>query len=316
MAKIIYRPEPPPDVNSNKAVRRSETFLNKEASAGLFEQSLVKAQGQKQAVQNSVTAELGQEHQVESDADSLFGLKSRDSVLAATAETHTDTRADTLTDTQSANLSAAEEAAELEEIPEDAIDVADEGEQDTDSTLSSADTPSAVEVNATVQMFENIRDLNSSAESSQHTDTTASSADVNNEQDVNLAAQTAVAHSVSTTPSLESRVSSMSSMSDLIDMLETSSRLPEGNDWTLILEDDGPVSELTLSSDTDGRWNIGLQTSFDSETIDANMISDLRNQLDTAGIAVADIAFVDRAPTATLTTTQPNNVDSSTHKAV
>jgi len=126
-----------------------------------------------------------------------------------------------------------------------------------------------------------------------HADSTAISDNGNNGPDTTQTSQTAVAHSASSTvATTESRIDTISGMSDLIEMLETSSQLPAGNEWTLIL--DGPVSELTLSSGSDGRWNIELLTSFDNNVVDDNLIGDLRNQLDTAGIAVANIAFVDR----------------------
>jgi len=40
MVKIYHRPDPPPpDVDSNRAVRKTDTFLNREASAGLFQRA-------------------------------------------------------------------------------------------------------------------------------------------------------------------------------------------------------------------------------------------------------------------------------------
>jgi len=303
MVKIYHRPDPPPpDVDSNRAVRKTETFLNREASSGLFLKALAKAQGQEHAVERSKQSGVGQQHQIESD--SVDGAKTRESVQALHTETKDSPPKDSPLNAEQ-NAVKAEDKTELQATADDSIDEVDannteQDEQDTESALSTSETSAGPDANAAYQMFENIRDLRSSSEPQPRNDADSANAseNVNNEKETVITAHAAVAHSAaSTTASLQSRVDSMSSMSDLIDMLETSSQLPVGNEWTLLLDDDGPVSELKLSSDSEGRWNIDLLTSFNNEAVDDDMISNLRHQLDTAGVAVANISLVDAATT-------------------
>jgi len=315
MVKIYHRPDPPPpDVDSNRAVRRTDTFLNREASAGLFQKALVKAQGQEQAVERSKLADAGQQHQIESDSDSVLGAKTGDTQRGLNSEKNAATMSPDPHALESADL--ANEAAEIAEFQETSDDVnsAEQDEQDADSALSSAESSTGLDSSAAYQMFDNIRDLNSSPNPEPHNNTSTTSETSDSKQDATVSAQAAVAHSgASTAVSVESRVDSIARMSDLIDMLETSSQLPEGNDWTLLLDDDGPVSELKLSSDADGRWNIDLLTSFDNESVDDDLFNNLRHQLDNAGVAVANIALVEPAPVESTSAQQPSAADSATN---
>jgi len=302
MVKIYHRPDPPPpDVDSNRAIRKTETYLNREANAGLFQRALVKAQGQEQAVERSMVADSSQQEQIESDADAVLG--SKPTTAQSEAATQSETAAKTVQNTAH-DVAQTPDMAELtqaEELPEDSaeVDTVDQDEQAPDGDVA----PSVPDSTAAYQLFENIRDLGNQAEPAPQADTNTDNASEGvstqrGERDERVTAQSAVAHSAAATAaSMESRIDSMSSMSDLIDMLESASQLPMGNEWTLILEDDGPVSELTLSSDPDGRWNIDLLTSFDNDAIDDELIGSLRNQLDTAGIAVANISLLDAATT-------------------
>ena len=301
MVKIYHRPDPPPpDVDSNRAVRKTDTFLNREASAGLFQRALVKAQGQEQAVQRSTLADSGLQQQVESDAHSVLGTKVKENSLATQSETSVGNHqaaALNAVEAEANKMVEAEDGVELEEPPEDSTDVdsVDQADQpDLDSGFVGSAT--GLDSSAAYQLFDNIQQQNNLTEPEPNADTSAMSEGVNSAQDTTESAQNVVANSAATTAaSMQSRIDTVSGLSDLIDMLETSSQLPAGNEWTLILEDDGPVSELTLSSDPDGRWHIDLLTSFDNNAVDENVMGHLRNQLDAAGIAVANIELVDRA---------------------
>lgn len=325
MVKIYQRPDPPPpDVDSNRAVRKSETFLNREASAGLFQRALVKAQGQEQAIEYSQHDELGHQHQMESDAGSVASTKSKESTLASQSEANegassAPTEERSAVEAADAKVNENVDVVEQEEMPDDSteVDITDKAEHESDV----ADSPVGPDSTAVYQLFENIRDLGERAETAPQADTESSSDNVvNTQQETSETASTAVAHSAAATAaSMESRIDSMSSMSDIIDMLETTSPLQDGNEWTLILEDDGPVSELTLTSDAEGRWNIDLLTSFNNdvvknEAVKDELIGNLRNQLDTAGIAVADIALVDTSPMDAVSGKQTSAMDSDTSK--
>lgn len=300
MVKIIHRPDPQPDVDSNRAVRKTDTFLNREASAGLFQRALVKAQGQEHAVEHSKLAGSSQQQQIESDARTVLGTKTREGVLASQSESNVSHQGTELNAVEASDVAGMDENLgestdtdtddELDQLGQ--ADQADKSEQDAGFAGSSA----AFDSSAAYQMFENINQQSNSAEPEQQHDANPIGDNTANAQDATETAQAAVAHSaVSTATSMESRIDTLSGMSDLIDMLETSSQLPTGNEWTLILEDDGPVSELKLSSDSDGRWNIDLLTSFDNDAVDETLIGDLRNKLNTAGVAVANIELVDSA---------------------
>jgi len=49
MTKIIHRPDPPVDTNANNRVRNTSLIQNRDASARLFEQALVKVEGQRKS---------------------------------------------------------------------------------------------------------------------------------------------------------------------------------------------------------------------------------------------------------------------------
>jgi len=315
MVKIYHRPDPPPpDVDSNRAIRKTDTYLNSVASAGSFQRALVKAQGQEQAVEQAKVDDSGQQQQIESDAHSALGTKATQSMPASQSETNANNKGAELNAVEAGveakNVVGAEELAEspeVEGLPDDSTDVdsadeADESAQDA----GFAGSATGLDSSAAYQLFENIQQQHNSAQTEPHADSTALGESVNSGQDAAGSVQHEVAHSAaattaSTAASMQSRIDTVSGLSDLIDMLETSSPLSTGNEWTLILEDDGPVSELTLSSDPDGRWNIDLLTSFDkqadfdNEAIKGELIGNLRHQLDTAGISVANIALVDSA---------------------
>ncbi len=307
MVKIYHRPDPPPpDVDSNKAVRKTDTFLNREASAGLFQRALVKVQGQERAVERANLDGASQQDQIESDAHSALGSKARESVLAMQSEMNVsnpggefhpeelnvpDPGAGQISDTAELDV-MPEDLTEVDNTDAEDVDGADQGEQNTGSS-------NGLDSTAVYQMFENLQQQNNLTDSESHAaDTNATNDNVNTEPNASIISQAAVANSAGiTAASLESRLDTLSSLSDLIDKLETSSQLPTGNEWTLILEDDGPVSELTLSSDSDGRWNIDLLTSFDNDAVGDDLIGNLLNQLATAGIAVANISLVDGVST-------------------
>jgi len=224
MIKIVHRPDPPPpEVDSNRAVRKTDTFLNREASAGLFKQALVKAEGQEQAEQRSSLADSGLDHQIESDADSLLGARTRESLLDSQNETHGNNHNTALEASDTTELQhAADDAAEVDNAAVEEKNDADSDERGAESVES----PTGLDASAAYQMFENIRDLNSSADSGQQADTNADDNatpdSVSNEQHVNATVQAAGAYSGATATSLESRVESMPGLSDLIDMLESS----------------------------------------------------------------------------------------------
>ena len=275
MSKIIHRPEPPIEMPSaSHGVQNTSLVQNREVSARLFEQALIKAEGQRRSEFKTHERSADRQIQVNKTVTYSKAVDSeqvRQSVLTASR----------------LELSGEEfESTQTESTPEDDTEsnvLVDEDEGALDSSALFF-TPSPVPT-AGVSPF------------SAPIDQALVNRDGNGP--LGLSVEDAATGQPDTIPfdSSGEQCSHLTGLSELDQFIEASDGMAGLKDWSFTFDDDGPIEELTLSFKEDSGWNIRvLAAAQDAEYIDNQLLENLYHRLQSAGLAVGAVGFIEVVP--------------------
>ena len=272
MTSIIYRPDPPADTASDRRVQRASQVQNDEAHARLFERALVRAEAERKSDVKTTDKALDKQHQIDHNNDVHSSLRRADSIHSAL--TDSDTKAAILPDEplQSDNDSSLEQ-----ETP-----VADsDDESNTTTNLFFSDPVVANYEQGPSELFQH----NNSDDSKAHDNAPkpASTGQENSFAQLNeLPAQS------------DTGVARLTDLSSFYDLVQSDGDWSSQKEWSFTFEDDGPVSELTLAREEDGRWHVGVTAPELHNSGDSTLLDVLQIRLEDVGLAVASVSVTEK----------------------
>ena len=267
MTNTIYRPDPPSDISGNRRVQRASQVQNDEAHTRLFERALVRAEAERRSEGKTIDRASDKQHQIDRDNDVLSSLRRIETNLSSPPDSVVD--AEPLNDEQL----AADDDSGLNHNESD-------NDVSTTASLFFPDLGSATDRQGTSEMFQKDH---SGIDSSQN---------FNSEQTFRVGAEQTNVNSLAGQNEFVER--SDPGISDLIDLSSLYELVQSGlsglNEWSFTFEDDGPVSELTLSREDNGSWRVGLTAPTLNVSGDSSVLDILQHRLEDIGLAVSSVS--------------------------